>query len=65
MFLIVFNDYYPHKLDTFKKRIINHRERRKIMDNQDTPVTNVQGTTAPAAQAPVEGKKHKKNKKAM
>jgi hypothetical protein len=36
------------------------------MDDQNTPVvTNVQGTTAPAAQAPVEGKKHKKNKKAM
>jgi len=38
------------------------------MDNQNvnsTVVTPAQGTTAPAAQAPVEGKKHKKNKKAM
>jgi hypothetical protein len=58
----------PRKFDTFKTRLLIVGERRKTMDDQNvnsTVVTPAQGTTAPAATAPVEGKKHKKNKKAM
>jgi len=41
-------------------------ERGNLMDNiNSTVVTPAQGTTAPAQQAPVAGKKQKKNKKAM
>jgi hypothetical protein len=58
----------PANLTLLKLRLLIVGERRKIMDNQNvnsTVVTPAQGTTAPAATAPVEGKKHKKNKKAM
>jgi hypothetical protein len=49
-------------LTLLKNVLLIMLERRKTMDDNTTPVT---GATAPAAQTPVEGKKHKKNKKAM
>jgi hypothetical protein len=67
-FFVMSSAKTPANLTLLKHRLLIVGERRKTMDDQNvnsTVVTPAQGTTAPAAAAPVEGKKHKKNKKAM